>query len=654
MKQHFSLLLSLGVFSLSCRDGSSLADIKAEKVQLQEGSSKTGPCTSTDLQGKSRPPSSTQGSQGSAGSSSASTEEQLDRWPPDEICIGRNNGDPCGNYSLCIMQRCMPSYCGDGVVMPYEECEDGNDEVNDGCDACIIERCGDGVIHPGEECDDGNNIRTDGCNERCQRTPINLCGNGKIDGKEECDDGNINNDDDCRNDCHKAPAAGCGNGKVEEGEECDDGRQQENDGCGPTCRLEVCGDGFITAIREQCDDGNTKDGDGCSAKCKVELSLCGNGVVEWAEQCDDGNNRNTDDCPNDCQLAVCGDGLIEGQESCDDGNTVSGDGCDASCVQETKCGNGVVEFAVGGEHCDDGNDNNFDRCPNDCKRPVCGDGRWGGSVEQCDGNDVPAPGQLCDSECRIKPVCGNGVVELSADYPDLAEICDDGNTEEGDGCAADCRSTISPSLCGNGQLDFGEECDLGAENDDWGPKSEYDPRRKIGVCRGCRWTFFDEACSRCMGTLKRPLREKTGCLSWGTRPCNAVLNCYIENRCSNFYADDAKGTTAVAALSCLCGDLSIGECTNSTVQNGACEAIIADPNYMYVVNKDGTRRPIDGTQEKIKFWQSDMHSTGRANTSVFMMNRKCRYECGPFLLSERQLELAEEDKKKPKRRRKKK
>lgn len=49
------------------------------------------------------------------------------------------------------------------------------------------------------------------------------------------------------------------------------------------------------------------------------------------------------------------------------------------------------------------------------------------------------------------PVCGNGVVEDG-------EACDDGNTDSGDGCAADCARV---ELCGNGDLDPGEVCDDG-------------------------------------------------------------------------------------------------------------------------------------------------------------------------------------------------
>lgn len=50
------------------------------------------------------------------------------------------------------------------------------------------------------------------------------------------------------------------------------------------------------------------------------------------------------------------------------------------------------------------------------------------------------------------PRCGNGVI-------DQGEVCDDGNTANGDDCRADCFQDMT--LCGNGELDTGEACDDG-------------------------------------------------------------------------------------------------------------------------------------------------------------------------------------------------
>jgi cysteine-rich repeat protein len=64
------------------------------------------------------------------------------------------------------------SVCGNGVMEPGEECDDGNQFDGDGCSAfCLVEApqpvCGNGVVEAGEGCDDGNIIDGDGCSALC-------------------------------------------------------------------------------------------------------------------------------------------------------------------------------------------------------------------------------------------------------------------------------------------------------------------------------------------------------------------------------------------------------------------------------------------------------------------------------------------------------
>ena len=166
--------------------------------------------------------------------------------------------------------------------------------------------CGDGVIGPGEQCDDGvppakktgSNAIDDGCSALCQ-----------IEANWTC------------------PTAGqpcqylgvCGNGILTTNKQCDDGNTVSGDGCSSTCQLEsgwtcrvagkpcepTCGDGVVE-LGKQCDTGNNapnKPDDGCSSTCLIEpgwsctgspsvctKAVCGNGITETGEACDCGTS----------------------------------------------------------------------------------------------------------------------------------------------------------------------------------------------------------------------------------------------------------------------------------------------------------------------------------------------------------------------------
>lgn len=104
-------------------------------------------------------------------------------------------------------------------------------------------RCGDGVVSPEEECDNGLNLDS-------YKTSDQACAPG----------------------C-KTPGF-CGDGIVNTsfGEVCDDGVNDNSyNGCSPTCQLGPrCGDGIKQSPPETCDDGNQINGDSCDFQCKME------------------------------------------------------------------------------------------------------------------------------------------------------------------------------------------------------------------------------------------------------------------------------------------------------------------------------------------------------------------------------------------------
>jgi cysteine-rich repeat protein len=252
------------------------------------------------------------------------------------FCASLNDADrlsiDCAAYSndpfLCDPK---PSECGDGVVDPDEECDNGTTADDATCNGdCTLPdgMCGDGVIDPGEDCDDGNTDECDGCGSDCL-FDASSCGDGLIQCEEQCDDGNTIDDDLCTNACLHNPT--CGDMVVTPPEECDDGNSIDDDDCSNLCEFtSICGDGVV-GPPETCDDGNTVPGDGCDENC-VSEAVCGDGTTEPPEECDDMNTIDDDACRNDCTLPVCGDGDVGGSEECDDGNSIDDDGCPNDCM----------------------------------------------------------------------------------------------------------------------------------------------------------------------------------------------------------------------------------------------------------------------------------------------------------------------------------
>ncbi|MCS6898603.1 MAG: DUF4215 domain-containing protein [Myxococcales bacterium] len=291
------------------------------------------------------------------------------------------NTDACTN-------TCKKAVCGDGIVGPGEQCDDGNQDNTDACvEGCKSAICGDGFVGPGEACDDGNQDETDGCTSACK---LITCGNGQLDEGEECDDGNKDNSDECIDTCLNAA---CGDSFTGPGEECDDGNQDNTDACTNTCTNAVCGDGIVS-VGEECDDGNQDNIDACTNTCKN--AVCGDGFLQaGVEECDDGNQDNTDACTNTCKNAVCGDGIVGPGEQCDDGNKNNNDGCKNDC-SDAACGDGVTGP---GEECDDGNQVNTDACTNTCRNAACGDGFLQAGEECDDGNSNNNDG--CTNSCKL-------------------------------------------------------------------------------------------------------------------------------------------------------------------------------------------------------------------------------------------------------------
>jgi len=95
-----------------------------------------------------------------------------------------------------------------------------------------------------------------------------------------------------------------------------------------------------------------------------------------------------------------------------------------------------------------------------CLEGVCLTAGCGNGVEEpteaCDDENTQN-GDGCSADCMSEETCGNGIVD-----PINGEACDDANSAEDDNCHTDCRVPF----CGDGIRDaqFGEACDNGAVN----------------------------------------------------------------------------------------------------------------------------------------------------------------------------------------------
>ena len=254
----------------------------------------------------------------------------------------------------------------------------------------------------------------------------------------------------------------CGNSAVETGELCDDGNDVGEDGCSADCK--TIEDGYICPT----------PGEACQPK---PASNCGNGAINNNEACDDGNDVGGDGCSADCKIIeenyrceepgkpcipmTCGNEVVdEPYEECDDGeySVEYGGGCGFDCTFTHYCGDHLLDDIdkQNGEECDNGDDNvlreseEYDVCDINCKRlNYCGDGKIDAGHEVCDdGNSNDDDG--CSSKCEYEvgfacsvtggkttctPVaCSNGVVDS-----DSGELCDDGNRSPNDGCSPTCQ-----------------------------------------------------------------------------------------------------------------------------------------------------------------------------------------------------------------------
>ena len=231
--------------------------------------------------------------------------------------------------------------CADATVGSCDYCDDSGSCATETCPAnidpnnnavCVAVVCGNSVVEPGEQCDDGNTTSGDGCDALCQaEVPTGwTCSASYYGGMDGCDCGCGVVDPDCSNStnavcdyCNNVGgcqtvfvscpglidpnnnavciATVCGNSTVEPGEDCDDGNTTSGDGCDATCQFEV-------PMAWTCNTSYYGTNDGCDCGCGVVDPDCASSNVGDCEYCDDTGSCGTGACPaniNPTNNAVC-------------------------------------------------------------------------------------------------------------------------------------------------------------------------------------------------------------------------------------------------------------------------------------------------------------------------------------------------------------
>ena len=460
--------------------------------------------------------------------------------------------------------------------------------------------CGNGMIDPGEQCDDGNIAAGDCCSPSCQFESAgaacedgNPCtANSTCDGAgacqvggfttAACDDGNACTTGDR---CDGTQAA-CVGGPAPD---CDDGNVCTTDACDPTSGC------VHTNNTAPCDDGNACTGP----------DACGGGACQSgpAVGCDDGNSCTSDSCDpqlgcqhanesliacnddNACtSLGVCLDGQCIGGPliSCDDGNPCTDDSCDGllGCVHVSNTAS-----------CNDGN-----ACTTDdhCSAGTC----FGGLPRSCDDANP-----FTTDSCSPTAGCQHANVTDGAGCSD-GNACTQTDTCQGGFCTGtnpvacapldQCHApgTCDPQTgtCSNPQKPNGTACDDGSA-------CTRTDTCSAGVCTGGNAVTCaaPDACHEA-GTCD----PQTGACSNPVKPDGAACNdgnaCTQSDTCQ---AGVCKGTSPV-----VCGaldqchtpgvcDPSSGTCSNPAKPNG----VVCNDGLFCTVN-DACSDGVCGGQQR--------------------------------------------------------
>ncbi|MCC6877672.1 MAG: MYXO-CTERM sorting domain-containing protein [Sandaracinaceae bacterium] len=419
------------------------------------------------------------------------------------VCDGSNVGEP-GVWRFRIRRGIVE--CPDAgepctVDGAIGVCAEGRTQCRGAAIECVP------IVEPaGERCDAFDND-CDGMVDEEDAGPLcsgsQVCDRGRC--IERCFEGGCASGETCDNTTGVCYEDACRDVPCDAGQRC----------IGGTCR-DVC-DGVVCPAAQSCVAGRCANlcetvtcgpcelcqlGD-CVTRCEVDGCPPGQACEETGEcvaedclgvRCGPGRVCRAGRCSDACEGVVCPTGEVCNRGQCGrpaplpDGGPVEVDGgpMPVDAGGQTDAGGGEVD---GGVRMDGGGGPPM---AGGCGCKVGGESRGGGWAFALFGvaalslwrrrRVARAGGALavvglalaiagCDTQTIVVDECGDGNVLIP-------ELCDDGNTMDGDGCAADCsavetgwRCIGSPSVCmentdpvcNNRAIEVGEQCDEGGE-----------------------------------------------------------------------------------------------------------------------------------------------------------------------------------------------
>ncbi len=532
-------------------------------------------------------------------------------------------------------------------------------------EASCNDLCGNGMLDPGEECDDGNLIGGDGCSAMCTIERGSCCG-GCLDPNTgtRVESTCFDNTTDCKiaGVCILPPFTQFFSTFTLDGVCVNESK----------CSELVCGNLVLQSPPEECDDGNLIDGDGCSSNCTFEGSCCtqclNTAMVFLPGKSNCTQSITNSQCaalPDPCEEisgatlsrtftvggacnsstceGLCGNGILDPGEECDDDNLVGGDGCSATCLNETQCCDfdspflPCVSLAPSDAACD------LALNKSSCLEQTCctleedtisftaaTDPACCVAVQGIPTTEFVQPCCFNNDTVSVAPECCTGfggtlgvcigaccrqcIDDVSNATVPGKSVCQDNMTQSecdvivtkcGDNETAattlfertNCSDVACEGLCGNGELDFGEECDDGNLVDEDGCSAEC--TFEGACCQQC----FDESnvtvpgSSVCFDTTTLVactfVVPKCGTNETGATTFTALANCsevQCEGLCGNGELDSGE--------ECDDGNLIDGDGCSSTctIELGACCGQCLDASNVTVPGESFCEDNSTGTE----------------------------------------------------------